>query len=59
MQVTVAKANDPQAVGSGVSYARRYTLMSMLSLGAEDDDGESAMGRGKLTLSQNQLNLKH
>lgn len=47
MQVTVAKANDPQAVGSGVSYARRYTLMSMLSLGAEDDDGESAMGRGK------------
>lgn len=47
MRVTLAKMNDPQAAGSGISYARRYALMSMLSLGAEDDDGEAAMGRQK------------
>lgn len=44
-EVVIAKANDPQAYGSGVSYSRRYSLMSMLSLGQEDDDGEAAMGR--------------
>lgn len=30
---------DPQAFGSAVSYLRRYSLASMLSLAAEDDDG--------------------
>lgn len=37
--------NNPQALGSAISYARRYGLMSMLGLPAEDDDGESAMVR--------------
>lgn len=45
--IVVGKANDPQAAGSGISYARRYGLQSLLSIGAEDDDGEAAMGRGK------------
>ena len=40
-----AKANDPQAQGSAITYARRYGLMSMLALRAEDDDGEKAMDR--------------
>ena len=44
-EVICAKANDPQAHGSGVSYARRYGLQSMVNLGSADDDGESAMGR--------------
>lgn len=43
--VVVAKLNDPQAEGSGQSYARRYSLMSMLNIAAEDDDSEAAMGR--------------
>ena len=43
--VVCAKQNDPQALGSAISYARRYGLQSMLSLPAEDDDGEKAMGR--------------
>src|SRR3990167_341195 len=35
-----AKATDPQAQGSAITYARRYSLMSMLGLiGDEDDDG--------------------
>lgn len=45
--LVVAKQNDPQALGSAISYARRYGLMSMLGLPAEDDDGESAMNRNK------------
>lgn len=35
----------PQSEGSGISYARRYGLQSMLNVGAVDDDGESAQGR--------------
>lgn len=47
-EVICAKANDPQAHGSGVSYARRYGLQSLVNLGSADDDGESAMGRTNL-----------
>jgi len=35
--------NDPQAYGSGVTYARRYGLQSLLCIGAEDDDASGAM----------------
>jgi hypothetical protein len=42
-----AKVNDAQSAGSGISYARRYGLQSFLCVGAEDDDGEKAMGRAK------------
>lgn len=44
-EIVVKEANNPQALGSAISYARRYGLSSMLSVGAEDDDGESATGR--------------
>jgi len=44
-EIIAPKANDPQAHGSGMSYARRYGLQSFLCIGAEDDDGEKAMGR--------------
>jgi len=43
--ITVAKANDPQALGSAISYARRYGLQATVTIKAEDDDAESAMGR--------------
>ncbi len=45
MLVSPTKANDPQAQGSAISYARRYSLQSMLFVPAVDDDGESAMSR--------------
>lgn len=35
----------PQAIGSAVSYLRRYALQSMVCLAAEDDDGEAAQVR--------------
>jgi ERF superfamily len=43
--IVVAKQNDPQALGSAISYARRYGLQSFVCLPSEDDDGERAMGR--------------
>jgi hypothetical protein len=46
-EIVQAKLNDPQAHGSGLSYARRYGLQSFLNIGAVDDDSELAMGRGK------------
>ena len=41
--IICARPNDPQAQGSAISYARRYGLMSLLCLSAEDDDGVKAM----------------
>ena len=40
-----AKDVDPQAVGSVITYLRRYSLSSMLAIATEDDDGEAAQGR--------------
>ena len=41
---------DPQAVGSSLTYARRYALSAMVGICAdEDDDGEKAMGRKTAT----------
>jgi hypothetical protein len=45
-EVVAVKQNDPQALGAAVSYSRRYGLQSFVNIGAEDDDSETAMGRG-------------
>lgn len=34
----VSKANDPQAVGSALTYAKRYALAGVLGLNIDDDD---------------------
>lgn len=39
------KPNDPQALGTGISYAKRYALQAMLGLPTEDDDGNAASGK--------------
>jgi len=41
------KLNDPQKLGSAVTYYRRYTLCSLLALQAEDDDANSASKESK------------
>lgn len=41
-EIIFAKQNDAQAQGSGITYARRYGLQSMVNVGAEDDDGHKA-----------------
>jgi hypothetical protein len=33
---------EPQKMGAAITYYRRYTLASLLALGAEDDDAEGA-----------------
>ncbi len=37
----------PQGCGSAITYARRYGLLAMCGIAAEDDDGNSASGRSK------------
>jgi len=39
--VAVSK-QDPQGYGSAISYARRYSLLSILNLGVDDDDATQA-----------------
>ena len=34
----VSKPNDPQAVGSAITYAKRYSLSGVLGLNIDDDD---------------------
>lgn len=47
MRVAVKADNDPQALGSAVSYAKRYCLQSLLLIPSEDDDGEKATDHNK------------
>jgi ERF superfamily len=35
---------DPQGIGSAVTYARRYSLLSMTGAAPEDDDGNASSG---------------
>lgn len=41
-EIVSAKPNDAQAHGSGLTYARRYGLQSIVNIGADDDDGNAA-----------------
>lgn len=38
----VPARQDPQGVGSAITYGRRYLLMTMLGLVPDDDDGQAA-----------------
>lgn len=40
-----AKDTTPQAIGSAITYARRYGLSALIGLAADDDDGQAA-GKG-------------
>lgn len=41
-EIKVKNLNDPQAEGSGITYARRYSLQSLLGLASVDDDANKA-----------------
>jgi hypothetical protein len=48
---------NPQQLGSAITYYRRYTLQSLLSLSAEDDDANTAAAAPvKKYLNAEQLN---
>lgn len=40
--IELPNLNDPQKLGSAITYYRRYTLQSLLSLQSEDDDANKA-----------------
>lgn len=42
-EILYSRANDAQAQGSGISYARRYALQSFVCVGSDDDDGQQAV----------------
>jgi hypothetical protein len=46
-EIIYSKQNDAQAQGSGITYARRYGLQSLVNVGAEDDDGNKASEQAK------------
>ena len=37
--------DDPQGLGSAMTYTRRYGLMAMVGIAPEDDDGNAASGK--------------
>ena len=39
---------DAHGVGSAISYARRYSLMAVIGIAAEDDDGNGAVAGGEV-----------
>lgn len=41
MTISAKQQNDPQSQGSAITYARRYSLQSMMFIPAEDDDAEA------------------
>lgn len=40
--------DSPQALGSTITYARRYSLCAMVGVAPEDDDGNAGSGRGSV-----------
>jgi hypothetical protein len=42
MTPIITERAGPQALGSGISYARRYSLEALCAIGSADDDGECA-----------------
>ena len=57
-EMTLPNIQDPQKLGSAITYYRRYTLQSLLGLQAQDDDGNTSTRQVKeerkpsLTISQ-------
>jgi len=41
--------NTPQQAGSAVTYARRYSLMAVLGVAGDDDDGQAAAAPSRQT----------
>lgn len=41
-KICLPNLQDPQKMGSAITYYRRYALQSLFLLQAQDDDGESA-----------------
>jgi hypothetical protein len=62
-RIVVDKVNDAQRHGSGLSYARRYALQSIVNIGAEDDDANKAVAKQPVIEKKSQveesIDIKH
>lgn len=47
--VLLPDIQDPQKLGSAITYLRRYSLQTLLALQSEDDDGNTASDKTKAT----------
>lgn len=52
----VSKPNDPQAVGSAITYAKRYALAGILGLNIDDDDDGNKAAEKDPTVEKPWLN---
>lgn len=52
--IAMTSSNNPQQMGSQISYYRRYNLQSLLALQVTDDDGNQAT-KAKQTLDANRF----
>lgn len=55
-QMPVSKVNDPQAVGSAITYARRYALGAILGLAIDEDDDANAASKPNHSVSVSESN---
>jgi hypothetical protein len=51
--VLFVNATDMQKLGAAITYARRYSLITLLGLEDEDDDGNGAVGNTKTDKTDN------
>ncbi len=57
-EITLPQLNDPQKLGSCVSYYRRYTAQSLIGLQATDDDANLASNKGSKTINKSYKDCK-
>lgn len=44
-RIPIINATTPQAMGSSLSYSKRYAIMAILGIPSEDDDGNAAQAQ--------------
>ena len=52
--IPLPEMQDPQNIGGAITYYRRYALVSLLGLQADDDDGNTATGKTNQKVKSNQ-----
>lgn len=55
--ILLGARQDMQALGSAITYARRYALAAIAGIAPKDDDGELAVGRGSSPSAQKKPEL--
>ena len=56
--IPLPEIDNPQKVGGAITYYRRYALVSVLGLQAEDDDGNTATGKTNQRINQKSNQFK-